>query len=67
MLRVERHGRHRYFRIAGPEVAELIEALARLSPPAPVRSLRQGTNATAVRYARTCYDHLAGVLGTELG
>ena len=66
LLAVEQHGRHRYFRIAGPEVSELIEALARLSPAAPVRSLRQGTKAQAVRFARTCYDHLAGLLGTEL-
>jgi DNA-binding transcriptional ArsR family regulator len=66
LLTVERHGRHRYFRIAGPEVADLLEALARVSPPAPVRSLRQGTRAEAVRFARTCYDHLAGALGTEL-
>jgi DNA-binding transcriptional ArsR family regulator len=66
LLTVERHGRHRYFRVAGPDVADLIEALARLSPAAPVRSLRQGTKASAVRFARTCYDHLAGVLGTEL-
>ena len=66
MLRVERHGRHRYFRLAGPEVGELIEALARISPPAPVRSLKQGNKAHAVRFARTCYDHLAGVLGTKL-
>lgn len=66
MLTVERHGRHRYFRVSGPAVAELIEALARLSPPAPVRSLKQGSKAHAVRFARTCYDHLAGILGTEL-
>jgi DNA-binding transcriptional ArsR family regulator len=66
LITVERHGRHRYFRLAGPDVAELLEALARLSPPAPVRSLRQGTSAQAVRHARTCYDHLAGMLGTEL-
>ena len=66
MLRVERHGRHRYFRIARPEVGELIEALARVSPPAPVRSLKQGSKAQAVRFARTCYDHLAGMLGTQL-
>jgi DNA-binding transcriptional ArsR family regulator len=65
LLRVERHGRHRYFRIAGPEVGELMEALARISPPAPVRSLKQGSKAHAVRYARTCYDHLAGMLGTK--
>ena len=65
LLRVERHGRHRYFRLAGPEVGELIEALARISPPAPVRSLKQGSKANAVRFARTCYDHLAGMLGTK--
>jgi hypothetical protein len=65
-LKVEPHGRHRYFRLAGPEVGELMEALARVSPAAPVRSLRQGTKANAVRYARTCYDHLAGMLGTGL-
>jgi DNA-binding transcriptional ArsR family regulator len=66
LLRVERHGRHRYFRIAGPQVGDLIEALARISPPAPVRSLKQGSKAQAVRFARTCYDHLAGMLGTQL-
>jgi DNA-binding transcriptional ArsR family regulator len=66
LLRVERHGRHRYFRLAGPEVGDLMEALARISPPAQVRSLKQGSKAHAVRYARTCYDHLAGVLGTQL-
>src|ERR1700747_3709619 len=66
MLRVERHGRQRFFRVAGPEVGELIEALARISPPAPVRSLKQGSKAHAVRFARTCYDHLAGMLGTRL-
>ena len=66
LLTVERHGRHRYFRLSGPDVAELIEALARVAPATPVSSLRQGTRAQAVRFARTCYDHLAGMLGTEL-
>jgi DNA-binding transcriptional ArsR family regulator len=66
LLRVERHGRHRYFRVASPEVGEMVEALARLASPAPVKSLRQGTRAAAVRSARTCYDHLAGRLGTGM-
>ena len=66
LLRSERHGRHRYFALAGPQVGALIEQLAGLAPPAPVRSLRQGTQANAVRSARTCYDHLAGMLGTRL-
>ena len=66
LLTVERHGRHRYFAFASQDVAELIETLAKVAPPAPVRSLREGTRAHAVRNARTCYDHLAGVLGTQL-
>jgi DNA-binding transcriptional ArsR family regulator len=66
LLHMERHGRHRYYRLAGPEVAGPVEALARLAPAAPVRSLRQGTRAHAVRAARTCYDHLAGRLGTAI-
>src|SRR3954449_7471706 len=65
-LTVERHGRHRYFRIAGPPVADVVEALGAVAPEAPVRSLREGTRAHALRQGRTCYDHLAGRLGTAL-
>ncbi|MGH3166482.1 MAG: ArsR/SmtB family transcription factor [Trebonia sp.] len=66
LLTVESHGRNRYYRLAGPVVARLIEALQQLAPPVQVRSLRQGTRANALRIARTCYDHLAGRLGVEL-
>ncbi len=66
LLVVEAYGRHRYYRLAGPDVADLIEALQRLAPVAPVRSLRQGTRARALRDARTCYDHLAGRLAVEI-
>jgi DNA-binding transcriptional ArsR family regulator len=62
----ERRGRHRYYRLAGPEVARAMEALAEIAPAAPVRSLREGTKAQAVRTARTCYDHLAGRLGVAI-
>jgi DNA-binding transcriptional ArsR family regulator len=66
LLTVERYGRRRYHRLSGPEVGELLEAIARIAPAEPVRSLRQGTRAYAVRAARVCYDHLAGRLGTQL-
>ena len=62
----EARGRHRYFSLAGPEVGHLIEAVARVAPAQQVRSLRQGTRAHAVRYARHCYDHLAGRLGVAV-
>jgi DNA-binding transcriptional ArsR family regulator len=63
---VIRQGRHRYYRLAGPEVAAALEALAHLSPAMPVRSLRESTDAAALRTARTCYDHLAGRAGVAL-
>jgi DNA-binding transcriptional ArsR family regulator len=66
LLSVERHGRYRYFRLAGPDVGDLLEALARVAPPTPVRSLRDGTRAQALRFARTCYDHLAGRVGVAM-
>ena len=66
LLSVETHGRHRYYRLAGPEVGELLEHLVRMAPPRPVRSLREGTRAARLRSARTCYDHLAGRLGVQV-
>jgi DNA-binding transcriptional ArsR family regulator len=66
LLTVTTRGRFRYFTLAGPQVGELIETVARLAPAQPVRSLRQGTRARAVRRARSCYDHLAGQLGVAL-
>src|SRR5215470_8784361 len=66
LVTVISQGRHRYYRLAGPEVAAAIEALAHLSPATPVRSLRQSQDATALAEARTCYDHLAGRAGVAL-
>lgn len=66
VLEVEPSGRHRYYRLAGADVADVLEAMARMSPQRTVRSLRQGTRAQALRSARTCYDHLAGRLGVAV-
>lgn len=63
-----KQGRHRYYRLAGPEVAVAMEALAHLGNAAPVqvRSLRESQDAAALAEARTCYDHLAGRAGVAL-
>jgi DNA-binding transcriptional ArsR family regulator len=66
LLRVESHGRHRYYRLSGHQVGELLERIMELAPARPVRSLREGTRAAQLRAARTCYDHLAGRLGVAL-
>src|SRR5689334_10553290 len=66
LVRVRAQGRHRYHELAGPEVAAALEALARIAPPAEVRTLRAHRGAAALAEARTCYDHLAGRRGVEL-
>jgi DNA-binding transcriptional ArsR family regulator len=66
LIAVEVSGRHRYYHLASDRVAHVLEALAALAPARPVRSLREGTRAAALRRARTCYDHLAGRYGVEI-
>jgi DNA-binding transcriptional ArsR family regulator len=59
-------GRQRRYRLASAEIAEALEALARLARPVEVRSLRAADRDEAIRRARTCYDHMAGRLGVGL-
>ena len=66
LLAVERTGRHRYFRLAGADVARAVEALSAIAPPATAGSLKQAVVGEALAEARTCYDHLAGRLGVAL-
>jgi len=64
LLALEAQGRHRYFRIASPEVADAVESLGSLSlavqPRAPRIPPIPKPAATQFLRARTCYDHLAG-------
>jgi DNA-binding transcriptional ArsR family regulator len=62
-LVVADRGRSRHYELAGPAVAEAVEALSRVAPARPVRSLREANRSELIREARTCYDHLAGRLG----
>jgi DNA-binding transcriptional ArsR family regulator len=66
LLAVEREGRHALFRLASPEVARALEALATLAPPRAAGSFREAQHGKALRLARSCYDHLAGQLGVAL-
>lgn len=63
---VRRQGRHRYYELSGPPVADALESLSLISHDVPPRSLRQSTEARALAAGRTCYDHLAGRAGVEL-
>ncbi len=62
LLAVERRGRLRYYRLANPAVVAALEALAAV-PPAVPPDLQMPS---ALRLARTCYDHLAGALGVRV-
>lgn len=67
LLAEHRQGRHRYVRLAGPHVAELLEDLgSHLRPGPAARTLRAATVAEALARGRTCYDHFAGRLGVTL-
>ncbi|MFH9549553.1 ArsR/SmtB family transcription factor [Streptomyces sp. NPDC017435] len=66
LLAEERQGRHRYVRLAGARVAQLVEDLAAQVDPRPARrprTLRAASAGSAMARGRTCYDHLAGRLG----
>lgn len=64
LLELKAQGRHRYFRIASPEVADAVESLGSLGEALQPRSPRAPAipRATPPQFlrARTCYDHLAG-------
>jgi DNA-binding transcriptional ArsR family regulator len=64
LLVVAIQGRHRYYRIDGPEVAETIEALMGLAARVGLKRARPGPHDAAMRQARYCYDHLAGAAAT---
>jgi len=68
LVQVEKQGRHRYYRLATPAVAQMMESIMQVASgleamrPAPATGPRDA----ALRAARTCYDHLAGHLGVAL-
>lgn len=61
-----KQGRHRYFRLSGPDVAQVLEALMGLAQRTGAVRVRTGPKDAALRVARVCYDHLAGERGVEL-
>ena len=62
----ERRGRARQVRLAGPGVARALEALAAVAPLKRPSGLKAWQHGEALRAARSCYDHLAGVAGVAL-
>ena len=61
-----KQGRHRYYRIATPRVAEMLESIMAVVADAPPRYRPRSKLDDAMRDARTCYDHFAGKLGVGI-
>lgn len=66
LIEPEKQGRHRYYRLADPDVADLLEKLAGLAARAGHMRVRTGPKEPELRRARICYDHLAGDLGVQM-
>lgn len=66
LVEPEKQGRHRYYRLADPDVADVLEKLAGLAARAGHMRMRTGPKEPELRRARICYDHLAGDLGVQM-
>lgn len=63
LLAVDQQGRHRYYRLAGEYVAELLESMMGVAYRTGSLRLISSPRDPALRKARICYDHLAGERG----
>jgi len=66
LLSVLKQGRHRYYRLATPRVAQMLESIIAVAASAPPRYRPRSAEDDSLRMARTCYDHFAGVLGVAI-
>lgn len=66
LIALERQGRHRYYRLASPQIAEAMQSLMAVAASGPKRHHPVGPREEALRTARTCYDHIAGRLAVAL-
>ncbi|WP_020177506.1 winged helix-turn-helix domain-containing protein [Methylopila sp. M107] len=66
LISVAAQGRHRYVRLAGPDVAEILERLMALAALSRPTARPRNADEAAFRHARSCYDHLAGALSVDL-
>jgi DNA-binding transcriptional ArsR family regulator len=61
-----KQGRHRYYRLSGPQVGQMLEGIMSVALNGPPRYQPKSRVDEQMRHARTCYDHFAGVLGVGL-
>ncbi|WP_086444056.1 ArsR/SmtB family transcription factor [Candidatus Enterococcus lemimoniae] len=60
-----KQGRHVYYQLINPAIAELLESLMMISPIKTINSYNQNKEYQELKCGRTCYNHLAGALGVS--
>src|SRR5450830_1438312 len=66
LLTVETKGRNRFYQLAGPDVSHVLESLAAVAPQTSSWRSLPNRSAHELRFARCCYDHLAGQVGVAV-
>ena len=67
LISMLKQGRHRYYRLASPVVARMLESIMAVAAfETPPRYRPRTTRDEAMLAGRTCYDHLAGRLGVAV-
>src|SRR5262249_41724719 len=67
LIAIRKQGRHNYYRIASPLVAQMLESIIAVAAiEVPSRYQPRSIQDDELRFARTCYDHLAGYVGVAV-
>jgi DNA-binding transcriptional ArsR family regulator len=66
LLTLFKQGRHRYYRLAGSHVGQMLESIVNVALTGPPRYQPRSKTDDQLRNARTCYDHVAGRLGVGM-
>lgn len=66
LIQLAKQGRHRYYRLTGPDIGHMLESIVSVAHAAPPRYRPRTKREEHWRKARTCYDHFAGLLGVGI-
>jgi DNA-binding transcriptional ArsR family regulator len=66
LVKVLVQGKHRFYSLEGPGVANVLEGLSVLAGAGGSRGKFVPSTPSGLRAARTCYDHMAGAVGVSL-
>ncbi|MGL4874714.1 MAG: helix-turn-helix domain-containing protein [Clostridium sp.] len=66
IIKNNKYGKNSYYKIENEEIAKVLEMLMQLSKEPKISSLKESVQSEQIRFARLCYDHIAGRLGVKI-